>query len=53
MSAMDGEWMRAVAEGKASQAKPPRPAQPQPPSGIDFGGRHPLNHLPRADEKDQ
>ena len=36
---MDGQGMRAVAEGKASQAKPPSPAQPQPPSCIDFGGR--------------
>ena len=38
---MDGEWMRAVAEEKANQAKSP--------SCIDFGGRRPLKHLPRAD----
>jgi len=53
MSAMNGEWMAAVAKGRANQARSPQPGPAPALQCIDFGGTPPSNHLPGADEKDQ
>ena len=49
---MESGWQQSQRGGQTKRG-PPSPAQPQLSSVLILGGRHPLNHLPRADEKDQ